>query len=113
MLIRAGLVFDKDVHVTVSAGGGFQAVEHVAEMLAKVIFDKGAGLQFQRTEVADGAQLSWQMDVHKIAGNLGVHQKLPECGIMGCCMFFHGAIVARSVIGSLWQSEASPAPRAG
>ncbi|EJK88500.1 hypothetical protein UUU_26010 (plasmid) [Klebsiella pneumoniae subsp. pneumoniae DSM 30104 = JCM 1662 = NBRC 14940] len=56
VLIRAGLVLDKYHHVTVSAGGGFQAVEHVAEILAQVIFDKGAGLQLQRAEVTDGPQ---------------------------------------------------------
>ncbi|MNR42504.1 hypothetical protein D3C85_1610270 [compost metagenome] len=42
VLIRAGLVLNKHVHVTVSASSGFQAVEHVAEILAQVIFDKGA-----------------------------------------------------------------------
>ncbi|VFS17879.1 Uncharacterised protein [Serratia liquefaciens] len=56
VLIRAGLVLDKHVHVTVSAVVGFQAVEHVAEILAQVIFDKGAGLQLQRAEVTDGPQ---------------------------------------------------------
>jgi len=105
MLIRAGLVLDKHVYVTVSAGGGFQAVEHVAEILAQIIFDKGAGLQLQRAEVTDGPQFGRQMDIHEVAGYFGLRQKLPESGIMGRWIFFHEAIVTCSVAGSLWLRE--------
>ncbi len=45
------------------------------------------------------------MDINEVAGNFGLRQKLPESGIMGRWIFFHGAIVARSVAGSLWLSE--------
>jgi hypothetical protein len=40
--IRGGLVFDEHVDITVIPSSGFQAVEHVAEVLAEVIFHKGA-----------------------------------------------------------------------
>jgi hypothetical protein len=44
-------------HVNVAVpGGGFQAVENVAEILAEVILNERAGFQFQRAEVADGTQ---------------------------------------------------------
>ena len=44
------------------------------------------------------------MNVHEVAGNLGLRQKLPESGIMGG-IFFHEAIVTCSAAGSLWLSE--------
>ncbi len=66
------------------AGGGFQAVEDVAEILAEIILNERAGLQFQRAEIADGPQLCRQMQLHKIPGNLRLRQELPERGIVGC-----------------------------
>jgi len=41
------------------------------------------------------------MDVHEVAGYFRLRQKLPESGIMGRWIFFHGAIVTCSVDGSL------------
>jgi hypothetical protein len=33
--------------------------------------------------VADGPQLCWQMQLHKITGNVRLRQELPERGIVG------------------------------
>lgn len=82
MFIGTRLVFDKYMDVTV-AGGGFQAVEDVAEILAEIILNERAGFQFQRGKVADSAQLGRQMDLHKIPGNLRLGQELPERGVVG------------------------------
>ena len=94
MFIRARLVLNKHVNITISAGGRFQAVEHVTEILAQVVFDKGSGLQLQRTEIADGPQFCRQMDLHKVTGNLGLRQKLPECRIMGKRFFSHPLFIS-------------------
>ena len=86
--VRRRLVLNEHVNVAVTTGG-FQAVEDVAEILAEVILNERAGFQFQRAEVADGLQLSGQMQLHKIPGNIRLRQELPERGIVGsrCAVF--------------------------
>ena len=77
-------------HVNVAIpGGGFQAVEDVAEILAEVILNERAGFQFQRAEVADGLQLCREVQLHEIPGNIRLRQKLPERSIVrsGCAVF--------------------------
>jgi hypothetical protein len=49
-------VLNEHVNVAIP-GGGFQAVENVAEILAEIILNERAGFQFQCAEVADGLQL--------------------------------------------------------
>ncbi|SAX85479.1 Uncharacterised protein [Klebsiella pneumoniae] len=77
-------------HVNVAIpGGGFQAVEDVAEILAEVILNERAGFEFQRAEVTDGLQFCREMQFHEIPGNIGLRQELPECRIVrsGCAVF--------------------------
>ena len=112
MFIRRGLVFDKHVHVTVSAGGGFQAVKHVAEIRTQVILDKAAGLQLQRAQITDSLQLCRQVQQHKIPRGIGMRQKLFESQIMRRWGLFHEAIVTCSVPGSLSQRWGLSVPRA-
>ncbi|SQY58992.1 Uncharacterised protein [Escherichia coli] len=72
--------------------GGFKAVEDVAEILTEIILNERAGLQLQRAEIANGTQLSGQMQLHKIPCNIRLSHKLPECGVVGsgCGVFlFH------------------------
>lgn len=83
MPVRRRLVLNEYVNVAVT-GGGFQAVEDVAEILSEVILNKRAGFQFQCAEVADGLQLCREMQLHEIPGNIRLRQELPECRIVGC-----------------------------
>jgi len=53
----------------------FQAVEHVAEILAQVILDERAGLELQCAEVANGTQFGREVDFRP-------GKKLPERGIV-------------------------------
>lgn len=71
------------------ACGGFQAIEHVAEVLMEVILDKRTGFQFHGTDVTDGTQLCGKENSHEVTGNLRLRQKLAKCGIMGswCTIF--------------------------
>lgn len=82
------LVLHKNVNVSI-AGRSFQAVEHVAEILAQIILNERAGFQFQRAEIADCAEFRRQVDFHEIPGNIRLRQELPERGIVGsgCAAF--------------------------
>ena len=91
MLIRRRLMLDKHVDISITCSG-FEAVEDVAEILAEVILNERTGLQFQRAEIADGAQFCRQMQLHKIPRNIRLRQELPERGIVGsgCAAFLLG-----------------------
>lgn len=79
-----------DQHVDVAvAGGGLQAVQHVAVKGPQALFDKAAGLELKRTEVADGAQLSRQMHFDEITGRRGMRQEGFEGRIMWNGCHFH------------------------
>lgn len=82
MPVRRRLVINEYVNVAIP-GGGFQAVEDVAEILTEVILNERAGFQLQCLEVADGLQLCREMQLHEIRGNIWLRQKLPECRIVG------------------------------
>lgn len=51
------LKFDKDMDIPVTRRG-FQAVEHVTEILPKIVFDERAGFQFQGTNLSGGERHS-------------------------------------------------------
>ena len=62
-------MFHKHMNVSVACRC-FQAVKHVAEILAEIILNKRAGLQFQRTEIAESAQFCWDfplVDITRVA----------------------------------------------
>lgn len=73
----------RSVHVCNRHCQSFQTVEHVAEILAEIIFNERAGFQLQCAEITDRAQFSGQVDLHKISCNILLRQELPEGGIVG------------------------------
>ena len=75
-------------HVNVAIpGGGFQAVEDVAEILAEVILNERAGFEFQRAEVTDGLQFCRRCNSMKFRAISG-RQELPECRIVRSGVLF-------------------------
>ena len=62
-------MLNQDVYVPIPVTG-LQAVEDIAEILTKIVFNERTGFKFQGAEVAYSAQFGGQMQFHEVAGNV-------------------------------------------
>ncbi|MHA1066457.1 hypothetical protein ACR9GP_21465 [Enterobacter ludwigii] len=77
----------EDINIFV-AGGGFQAAEHSAELLAETIFNERAGFKYQRAEIAVCALVNFQ----EINGNVRNSPGMTTWGVAVLLLFISLAL---------------------
>ncbi len=66
------------INVAIMARRGLHRIQYIRTLSAQVVFDEAARFHGKRAEIAELAQMMWEMDFQKIPGDSDITEELFE-----------------------------------